>query len=508
MIEFYGMESLVSRFLRLAEAQPEATAVIDRGQHQTYGELGLRVRATAASLHSIGVRAGDTVAIAFDTSSRNSLAFLHQVYALAYLGAAVLPFYPEVPPSRHRDLIARFGARWWISTDARERIAGATPIDVAACTGKTLEGPDTSAPRTDDPERPFLHSFTSGTTGEPKVLLFTQGQFSGFTFAAAAAMGWKADDRLVPARAWPTLVALRYLFRIHAAGGAFVNERFPENRQELAWLVQHRGVTILTMSPWQARRLLRSDAPPGTPWPQLRMFLVNGAYISAAEILQLRRSITPNVYVAYGTTEAGLIALLRPGDVVEEGGAGTLVSPMQAQAADSDGRHFPPGKLGNLGFRAPWIPPRYLGNDEATAAQFRDGWFYPGDVGSVTAEGIVSLRGRSDEIINYGGVKIQPADVEAVLCAHPDVKEAALVGIADPMAGELAIAFVVLRRAVSDDELRKFCATRIDVPRVPVGFIAIDKIPRNAEGKILREPLREHGSALARSAQATSPTSH
>jgi acyl-CoA synthetase (AMP-forming)/AMP-acid ligase II len=196
----------------------------------------------------------------------------------------------------------------------------------------------------------------------------------------------------------------------------------------------------------------------------------------------------------------GFISLLRPDDPAGPvGSVGRLVSGLEGQVADADYRPLPTGSVGPLGFRAPWIPDRYVGNEKATAEHFRDGWFYPGDVGAIDADGWVSLDGRSDDVINFGGVKIQPESLEAVLAEHPDIQDAAVVGAPHPTAGSVPVALVVLRRPVAPTALMVFCKSRIDASRLPAAIVPVPEIFRSAEGKILRHRLLEAYKLVASS---------
>jgi acyl-coenzyme A synthetase/AMP-(fatty) acid ligase len=229
------------------------------------------------------------------------------------------------------------------------------------------------------------------------------------------------------------------------------------------------------------------------------MLSVEGGTLAPEEIEAGRRLITRNVYVSYACTEVGLIALLRPDDPVgPPGNVGRLVPGLDAQVVDDDDRLLPAGSVGKLGFRAPWIPEEYVGNDAATARSFRDEWFYPGDIGAIDPEGRLSFHGRSDEVINFGGIKLRPEDVEAVLAEHPDIADAAVIGVPHPMAGAMPVALVVPRRGVAQDALTTFCRSRLDAARVPVSFVEVPQIFRSAEGKILRHRLlAEYGGLFS-----------
>ncbi len=179
------------------------------------------------------------------------------------------------------------------------------------------------------------------------------------------------------------------------------------------------------------------------------------------------------------------------------GRVGRLVEGVEGRADGVQGGKLAAGEVGDLGFRAAWMSGGYAGNEQATRERFRKGWFYPGDAGSVDAAGNVTVRGRTQEVINYGGLKIWPGDIEAVLKQHRDVLDAALVGLPDRLAGQVPAAFVV-RRVASDGhlsaglgeaDLRSYCAARIDAARIPVYFFEVSEIPRNDAGKVLREML-------------------
>ena len=483
-------ETIVSRLLRFAASQPDALAYIDRGQRITYDGLGRRVRATAVWLDRAGVKAGDVVALSLDGAAAGSLRSLQFLYALASLGAVVLPLYPDVPPAERLDLVTRFRTRWLIRRDAAESSARCALLDPAACDWRACERDGAVAPRGDDAQRAFLLQFSGGTTGAPKVVLFEHGQLLANLLGGGVQLGAAATDRFVSSRPWPTLPGLRYLLRIHAVGGAFINAAFPETRQELERLIGETGMTILAASPWQLRRLLASAPPTRRRHPELNVLYVGGAFTSPTELQAAREAITRNVYLSYACTEVGIISLLRPDDPVGSVEAvGRLVPGLEAHVVDQAYRPLPPGMIGRLGFRASWIPDRYVDNEKATAEYFHDGWFYPGDVGAVDADGWVSLHGRGDDVINFGGVKLQPENVEGVIAEHPDIRDAAVVGVPHPMAGTVPVALVVLRRPVSPQAIMAFCKSRIEGSRLPVAIVPVPEIFRSADGKILRRRL-------------------
>ncbi len=490
--EVVETDTIVSRFFGLAAAQPDALAYVEKGQHITYEGLARRVRATAVWLDGAGVKAGDVVALSFDSPFTESLRSLQFFYALAGLGAVVLPLYPDVPMSERLALLTRFGARWLIPRNRSEASAHCARLDPHACDWRAIERDGGVAPRGDDPRQPLLLQFSGGTTGAPKVVVFTHEQYLTNMLVGATEIGATAADRVVSSRPWPTVPAVRNLVRILSIGGVFINAAFPETSEDLGRLVDESGATVLIASPWQLRRVLAAAQPTPRRRSEPRLLYVAGAFIAPHELQAAREAITQNIYVCYGCTEVGFISFLRPDDPMESvGTVGRLVPGLDAQVADADYRPLPAGAVGNLGFRAPWIPDRYVGNEAATAEHFRDGWFYPGDVGAVDAGGWIRLQGRADDVINFGGVKLQPEDVEAVIAQHPDVEDAAVVGAPHAMAGTVPVALVVLRRPVTPQAVMAFCQSRIDASRLPVAVLPVPEILRSADGKILRQRLLE-----------------
>jgi long-chain acyl-CoA synthetase len=486
------MDTVIGRVLENAESQPDALALIAEDRRLTYGELCRPVRPAAAWLYRFGVRGGDVVALSLGASDLNGVRAIRALYALAYLGAVILPLYPDVPLSRRLELIERFGARWVITREQDESTPDCPAIDPETFDWDFTGVGGAAAPRGDVPGWPFLFHFSGGTTGVPKAVLFDHARFLGNALSSARSIGADATDRMVPSRPWPTLPGLRYLLRMHIVGGALVNLPCPETKDALQGLIHDAGMTILVVSPWQLRGLLASAPPAEARGRGLKALYTAGGAVSPTELSAARSTLTPNVYLTYASTESGLIAIVRPEDPAgPPGNCGRLAPGVEGRVTDDAGRPVAPGAFGSLAFRAAWIPERYVSNEKATAERFRDGWYHPGDIGTIDADGRVTVRGRADDVINYGGVKILPAETEAVLAEHPDVADAAVVGVPHAMAGAVPVALVVLRRPVENDALAAYYRSRLDGSQLPVAFVQVPEIIRSADGKILRKAMIE-----------------
>ena len=148
-------------------------------------------------------------------------------------------------------------------------------------------------------------------------------------------------------------------------------------------------------------------------------------------------------------------------------------------------------QVGLVGFRGEGLPTGYVGNAEATHRAFRDGWFFPGDLAAIDADGFFFFKGRADDVINNEGAKFYPIEVEKVLASHPAVVEVAVFGWPHRRHGELAVAFVVAKQPLTVPELQAFCRRQIADYKVPARIVFVDKMPRNPTGKIMKSRLKE-----------------
>jgi oxalate---CoA ligase len=173
--------------------------------------------------------------------------------------------------------------------------------------------------------------------------------------------------------------------------------------------------------------------------------------------------------------------------------AGSVGQPTGTEIAilDESWLPLPGGAVGEVCVRGPGVVDSYRANPEATAASFRDGWFRTGDSGSLSPDGYLSLAGRIKELINRGGEKISPHEVEDALLGHPDVVEAVAFALPDAKYGETVGAAVVMRSAVGEDDLRAHCGERLAAFKVPVRVHVVDAIPKGPTGKVQRRLLAE-----------------
>jgi fatty-acyl-CoA synthase len=327
---------------------------------------------------------------------------------------------------------------------------------------------------------PLFLIYTSGTTGKPKGALLTHANCFWTNLSFDLATGLRADD-----------VVLQVLPQFHCGGwnvqsilawwkGArVVLERGFEARRALE-LIETRRVTTMMGVPANYLFMAQEPGFATADLTSLRLAVVGGAPMPEP-LLDTWSARGVDIVQGYGLTEAAPNVLcLAPGDVRRKAGwAGKPYPYVTCNLSE----------IGELLVRGPNVFPGYWRNDEATAAAFDDGWLLTGDLAERDDEGNYRIRGRSKDLIVSGGENVYPAEIEAVLLAHPAVADAAVVGVPDERWGEVCAAFVVLRDSVSEDELRGHCREQLARFKVPKSFHVVDDLPRNAMGKVQKSAL-------------------
>jgi len=205
---------------------------------------------------------------------------------------------------------------------------------------------------------------------------------------------------------------------------------------------------------------------------------------------RLEERVSRHLYVRYGSTETGTISLCGPGQHDADESVGCVVDGLELEIVDDAGLPMPLGTLGNIRIRGTGIADGYFGGADQTAGRFRDGWFWPGDIGLLRSDGFLVLRGRADEMMILNGVNVFPAELERVLEEHPGVRRAAVGALKSAVHGDIPVAVVELDgvRPVSQMELMKYARGRLGL-RAPRRIVFVDALPRNSQGKLVRREV-------------------
>lgn len=490
----------------VVSARPDQIAVIDGDLRLTHSELYRQAGGVAALLAAEGVGAGDRVAVLLE----NNADAVRAVIAVLRLGAVLVAVSTR---SRGPELDYLCGdctpAAIVFSPGHAEIVAEAPAapavrIDVTGPAWRAALGSPALSDQlaSGNEEAPFAILYTSGTTGKPKgaVLTHLGAVHSCLHWRDAFALG--ADERSLLAVPWAHVsglcgVVMPMLF----LGGTLVMMAEFKRRAALELLERERITHALMVPAMYGLCLLEPDLADFdlSAW---RIAAYGGAPMPEPTIARFAAAF-PNLAMcnAYGATETtSPTTIMPPGEgTVRADSIGRVVRCGDLRVMDETGREVPPGSDGELWIAGPMVIPGYWNNPEATAASFTGGYWKSGDIGSVDAEGYVRIADRKKDMIIRGGFKIYPAEVESVLAGLDGVVEAAVVGRSDPMLGEAVVAFITADEGCQLDApmVRAWCTARLSDYKVPADVI-IDTVPlpRNANGKIQKAPLRDRAAAL------------
>lgn len=491
--------NVTDAILAVAHRAPDSIAVIEDDRSLTYRQLDAAVRRAGAQFAAAGWNAGSVVGTAF--AGAGLAVQLVACLALARRGVTQLPLNSSAGAAGSpAEMLARHDAAG-VLTDASVP-AGGLPI---LRPGRWL-AEDTPAPAWDAPavgaDAPRIILHTSGTTGTPKAMVLTHAQEIARIRLASGFSALYPDDRLM-SLVWPNFYsAMFHMLRCLAAGACVVARPRDRALGPALAMARRHAVTYLNCTPSHVHDLLHGLLDDAPPLDSLRVLRVSTAALAPELLRRARRLLTPHIHVSYGCNEGGVIALATADILARQPlSVGRVVEGVEMEVVDADGRPLPPGAVGEVRIRSPGLVQGYLHNPEATRLRFRDGWYYPGDAALIDSEGLVFLKGRTDELLNFDGVLVAPQEIESALLEHPAVLEAAAFAMPSARFQDLPCAAVVLREPVSAQILGRHCQARIGW-RTPRMILPVRALPRNAMGKVLRRVLSEKAVELAKAAQA------
>ncbi len=492
-------------FIRLrARRHPALPAIVDgmTGRSLDYGELDRRIGRCAAGLAARGFRPGDTLLL----FSPNSPEWVIVALGALSAGGRVTGANPSYTAAELGHQIRDSGARVAFTlpalTDTLRQAAAGTDCGRIIVDGPAegclplaeLLSADGDEPTVEQaPDAIALLPYSSGTTGLPKGVMLTHRAVITNVCQTLQSFRWPDD-----------VVSLGFLPMFHAMGFSLTTlctlahgaklvtlPRF-EPQSFLSAIATHRVTDLIAVPPvmqFLAAHPLVDEFDLGS----LRITGTGGAPMSAALEARVTQRLGCACSQGYGMTEVTAAATLglapetrRPGSV------GKLVPGAQLRIVDPEtGRDLGRGEQGELWIRTPSSLTGYLNNPQATAATLTpDGWVRTGDLGFVDADGFVFITDRLKELIKVKGLQVAPAELEALLLTHPSVADVAVIGRPDERAGEVPVAYVVFRGAPDPDAVKDWLDGRVAPHKQLADVVAVEAIPKNPSGKLLRRVLR------------------
>lgn len=470
-----------------ARSRPHHPAVIAGDVTLDYATIAERTRRLAGRLVRHGIEPGNRVGLCLSDSIDHIL--MH--FAVARLGACIVPIdhrwtTAEIDKVTHAfacDLIVYEPGAPLSKSDR----------SVALTPGWYAE-PCPTPPMVSDEALPVVLSLSSGTTGRPTGALVTHRQLYERFVSQWVTMRFNVSDRYVVATPLYFGGGRSFAMSFLVAGATLVLCPPPQEPLALIDVATCHRATVIFLVPTQIRRLLGSWTGAGPAFPTLRLLVTSGAATHAEERREVMERLSPRFMDYYASSEGGGIAVLPPEEQLAF--AETVGRPtfrVEVETVDEEGRPVPAGTIGLLRYRGPGVSTTLVGADGEITSNAADGWHYPGDLAMLLPTGHISLKGRAKDVIIRGGVNIYAVEIEAVLLAHPDVAECAVVGLPHPDLGEVVAAAVIPKpgTSVDIDGLKSHLAGQLAPYKCPERIVAVASLPKSTVGKIVKDRVRE-----------------
>jgi len=341
-----------------------------------------------------------------------------------------------------------------------------------------------------DGDAPAAIVYTSGTTGVAKGAVLSHNIFAVNAIHLLTCWQITQDDRL--------LLTLP-LFHVHGLGnglhcwlisGCFMRliERF-EHQKATDWMLDFRPTLFFGVPTMYVRLLDVPEATAKAIGANMRLFACGSAPLPAQTLEDFRRLYGHTILERYGMSET-LMNISNPYEGERRPGSVGLPLPgVSVRIITPEGKDVAEGEAGELCLQGSNIFREYWKRPDATEAAFIDGWFKTGDIGVRSKDGYYTLQGRRSDLIISGGFNIYPREIEEMLSELPTVAEAAVVGVADPIRGEVPVAYIVTKGEFNPAELEAACREQFASFKIPRAFIQVEKLPRTALGKIQKHLL-------------------
>jgi acyl-CoA synthetase (AMP-forming)/AMP-acid ligase II len=495
--------SLLRRFCDRVERSPAGEAVVLGTRRVSYAELWTDVNGVAGFLRAHGLNPADRVALLL----KNSPEYVAAYYGAWGAGGIAVGLNPA---ARYREIASWIGhsqARW-LFADARHPdfdeiahrlsdrirvigVGGAGRDNLTAWDEVILQRSTSLAATTTDVAAII---YTSGTTGRPKGVTLTHRNLLENAASIIDYLGLTDADRVLNLLPFSYSYGSSVLHTHLSAGGTLVLENELVYPERILRRMTEEAVTGLPGVPSTFAVLLGLDRRRRLHIPSLRYVTQAGAPMAPDQARRLQ-ALFPHaqVFIMYGQTEAtARLTYVPPARLAEKPGAvGVPIRGVRIEIRGGDGRPLPPNEVGEVWVQGPNVMLGYYRDQEATAQVLQNGWLRTGDLGYCDEDGYLFLRGRRSDIIKSGAHRICPTDIENVIAELPDVAEAAVVGIQDPVLGQAIKAFVVLRSGAALDAMTVQRHCRLHLPRhkIPKAIEFTPSLPRTSTGKIMRHRL-------------------
>jgi 4-coumarate--CoA ligase len=484
------------------------------GRTLSYSELDLAVRRFAAGVAASGLPTGSVIGLMAPNRPEFAVVFL----GAAMAGHVITTINPTYTEREAREQLADSGARMLITTvelvSTGRAAAAGTAVTELLCLGDDgadgaaadgaeadgvrpwtqLMGPPLAEQVPVDPDDTVALPYSSGTTGLSKGVMLSHRNLVANVAQTAAPAQIGDDEVLVAVLPMFHIYGLEVLMNTGLRVGATIVTLPRFDLDQFLQAHEKYRVTRSFVAPPIVVLLAKHPAVDGYDLSCLRQVFSGAAPLSAELALEAGGRLGCEVVQGYRMTETSPVSHLTPFGGFKPGSVGVTAPNTHMRIVDpASGEDLPEDQDGEIWVRGPQVMKGYFNNPSATAlALDEDGWMHTGDIGHVDADGHVYVVDRLKELIKYKGFQVAPAELEGLLLSHPEVADAAVIGLPDPEAGEVPAAFVVRKptATVSAEDLMTFVADKVARYKRLRQVTFIDAVPKSASGKILRRVLR------------------
>ncbi len=504
-----------------AKKFPDTVALKDSKRAFTYREVNRRVNKLAHSLLSLGLNKGDKVAVLLE----NSVEIVEVYLATAKTGLVIVPVNFRLVGSEIEYILDNSDARALVVHDEftpvvdgiKPKLGNIGP-DRYVVVGEEKDGyreyeafmrgaPESEPEVRVEPADAWILIYTSGTTGKPKGVVRSHESHIAFYLIDAADFGFNEHDICLNIMPLCHINSTFFTFTFTYIGGtAYIHPARSFSADEILEIIEREKITFISLIPTHYALILnaledtrRCGSGLAPDVSSIRKLLCSSAPVSRSMKLAIMEFF-PGVelYEAYGSTEAGIVTILKPEDQMRKLGSigfeslGTDL----IKILDDEGREVDVGDIGELYSRGPMLFDGYYKAPAKTAASFRGEWFSAGDLARRDEDGFFEIVDRKDNLIITGGEHVYPSEVEKTICTHPDVLDVAVVGLPHEKWGEAVTAFVIPRdpdNPPNEEQIIGFCRGKMASYKRPkaVCFLSQEEMPRTGSGKVLHRVLRD-----------------
>jgi len=491
-------DTLVKRIEQHAKQQPDIIAVIFKKEQVTYAELWQKIVCVGSTLHGMGIQRGDRVVFTATSKPESVAVYL----GIQYCGAISIYADKSGTAESIAAICSDVEAKLLLTDKPMKEYAQALcirslkEIYQAEDAQQTLEY---VMPGADDIAEML---FTTGTTGKPKGVMLSYKAIQNIVLNNIQGVGIQATDRILVPLPLHHSLALRELRSGLYLGAVVVLQNGFTFAKELETNIVTYGCTALVSVPASMETIrMQMQDKFAEILGKLRYIEVGAGSLSIAQRKKLTEML-PNTIIhnTWGSSETGGALFLNVSEETQHPthieSIGKPLSHIEVRTLDAEGQPFVSSKLfpGRLTLKGDMQMSGYWQREEQTKDALRDGWLVTNDMVYQDEDGYVYMLGRADDIINVGGEKVSPIEIENVACQQEHIRECACIGVSDPegVLGQVPVLFVVPRsNQYSESELHKYLAGKMEKTKLPQHYVVIEELPRNRMLKIDRKKLRE-----------------